>query len=595
MALIKSERAPHWRSYGMFNLNIATMTNDTDANQGAYLTVCKSCFPQGVFSWIRHIRYGLSTTAGTPNWDTNATRYWANMYARPDSADVMTGRKIILDPILWVRQGAGANMVNPCAMPTPFGRDSAGAPIPDAQNTWRRDIRLNMDRLAWSDVGTTGGESFVANARFTNFNVLGLLGPNEIDAWTNARMYYLADGEVGGNPAYAVATRAEAGPLAGTAGLNTLLLRMYDHQRHIFDWAREKRPDIGCYPPSLIQNCLDKGKREFAIYEFLKFSHAGAGLPVGCMNDVADAIQIHNHMRQHCIPDPWSGAVPGSGQISPYHYWKAQQETQNIRALSGLPDNTRPLVEFECGQDYISSGASTAGRTDLHQLRNFRYGILVLGELYYSACAINFYSLGKSSATGFNVINPADNKPWTTAAGERDADFIYAAMDDRESCDVIPIIAKTWQEYWRPQTWAVWIDQQQDPIDGGPDVCPFVEWKRVTFADNLLTMAPGARNLVARKKNLGVGEHVFRAQVKLSESAAAAARIFVSGHDKLNGLKTEASNVLQGVNDWTTLEVRFTPRQHHNPRVPDPKVGVLLIDHNGLGTCQVRNPEIVVP
>jgi hypothetical protein len=156
--MILTRRRPvfsHWANYGCLTLNIADMTGQTDAAQETYLTLVKQAFPvtDGKAEWIRQGRTGIDATTAVPNWDTNATRYWPNMYFRSAAADVITGRKLMFEPTLWVRPGAGSFTCNPNAGPNYFGRNSAGViTVVDASNTWRRDIRLNLDRLCWEDV-----------------------------------------------------------------------------------------------------------------------------------------------------------------------------------------------------------------------------------------------------------------------------------------------------------------------------------------------------------------------------------------------------------------------------------------------------------
>lgn len=132
------------------------MTGQSDAAQNSYLALVNQAYPPipGIASWVRHTRYGIDATTSVPNWDTDATRYWPNMYFRSTASDVLTGRKLMFEPILWTRQnGSQSFMCNPNAGPSYFGRNTAGAiTIADGSNTWRNDIRLNLDRLCWEDV-----------------------------------------------------------------------------------------------------------------------------------------------------------------------------------------------------------------------------------------------------------------------------------------------------------------------------------------------------------------------------------------------------------------------------------------------------------
>lgn len=593
-------KAEFRKNGGSLNFNIANLTGETDATQNAYLAVVKQKFPPipGFAPWARMNRYGLVfLNPNTPNWNTDGTRYWANMYYRAAANDIMSSRRIMLEPICWLRQkSTDSFQCRPNASPNFFGRNNSTdvQVIDDASNQWRLDIRWQLRTLLTENIGTSGGEPWLTQVKFTNMNVAMVLGPNEIDAWVNARLYYAADAECSGGSAPDEATRAGVANLAGTAGLSRLLLRLRDHLRHYYEWMREFRPDIGVACASVIQTNVDRGTREFTIYELLKFTNSGSGLTAqGNINDVCDVHQFHNHQRQWIIPDFWAGSTSiANSQISAYHYWTAQQQVQAWRASNGLPDNTRPLIATEVGSNYFEEGAVTAGRTDLHQLRSLRYGELVIGPLFWGCCMVHFYSVGLSPQAGQNVIE--NNAYFVDNAGKADADYVAVIEDWRETTDDIPFVAKGWQDFWDPRTWVVGFLQQQDPIDGGPSVCPFVEWNRVSMPGSVVTMSPGGRNHLVRKKNLRRGEHVFSAEIKL-DNANSRACVSAHGYDKLNGLAVARSTVLVGVNDWTTVSVSFTPRQHGNPRVPDPATCVLMIDHNGTGTCQVRNPKILMP
>jgi hypothetical protein len=324
----------------------------------------------------------------------------------------------------------------------------------------------------------------------------------------------------------------------------------------------------------------------------MKLAHTGAGVQQGDTGLVCDAFQFHGHVRQDYIPNPWTGAVPGASEISPYHYWKCSQDIKTFRAANGLPDVTRPLLSTESGIPYSGNGAVTTGRTDIYQLRRMKYGMVVLGNLYYGVCLVNFYAVGRSAALEFNTIDPANDTTYFGSLGQRDADFAVQALDMREASDSISFPTKTWVDYWKG--WQVWFNQNQDPIDGDTTVCPFAEWNRVTFASNTVTMNAGGRNVVAIKKNCGRGEHTFRVHLRLVGTGSQAC-LRVSGHDKLNGLNLVSSQILSGPTDWTTVEVSFTPRQHGNRRLPDPAYAVLMIDHNGTGTCTASTPVIDMP
>lgn len=229
---------------------------------------------------------------------------------------------------------------------------------------------------------------------------------------------------------------------------------------------------------------------------------------------------------------------------------------------------------------------------------------------------------GGTSAT-FNVT-------WSTPArfskigdlGEYDTDY-FAVVADPKHGDIdgftstgnlswsIPIVAKTWQSYWKD--WLVWFNQAQDPIDGPSTTNPFTEWNFVTFAANLITMSNrSGRNLVMRLINsryvaqhapsatsngiVGV-PHTFTVECRLSSSATGRARVEVRGYNKLNGLVSVVSATVIGVagtGTWTPLTVTWTHVPHNNPKLPDPLTSVLLLDHNGSGTCEWRNANLAV-
>lgn len=189
----------HWSNYGCVDANIDVLTGSTDAVIEQYLEYANNVFPSvaGASPWVLVSRTGIEATAGYPDWSALAARYWSNLYYRPQPADFMRGRFVVFEPELWVRTGSGAFRTNPCATPNCFGRNSTGDPIvADVDNTWRRDIRLNLDRLLTNDVGSTGGEPYITQTKYTNYKSMLILGPNEIDKWENARIYYVADDEV---------------------------------------------------------------------------------------------------------------------------------------------------------------------------------------------------------------------------------------------------------------------------------------------------------------------------------------------------------------------------------------------------------------
>lgn len=254
-----------------------------------------------------------------------------------------------------------------------------------------------------------------------------------------------------------------------------------------------------------------------------------------------------------------------------------------------MPSLRRPLIDGETGLDFSGSGVNNNGR-DPYLLRRLKYGMLALGNLFYGVCLTMLFTPARSTATGYNLIEGSGPYTYSGSDGARDGDFARDAMIiDRPFGNLIPFVAKTWRDYSRG--WQVWFNQAQVPIAGDNTVCPWAEWNRVTFANNRATMTAGGRNVIATAESLPPTDHVFRADVLLTGTGAQA-RLFVRGYDKLDGNAETASQTLTTLGTWTTLQVRFTPRQHGNPRVPDPRVCVLLVDHNGVGTCEVQNPTI---
>ena len=320
---------------------------------------------------------------------------------------------------------------------------------------------------------------------------------------------------------------------------------------------------------------------------------------------MCDAHQIHPHMRQGILVNPWSAtaaATQMSGLISEWHYWTAQAQVQTWRAANGYANNIRPLLATETGQAYSGNGANLGSRTDIHQLRSLKYGQLAIGPLFYGACLNSFYSVGLSPAVdaqgvagAFNLLLNDSSAWFTDTASKKDADYVAVSFNFSETSDQIPFVSKAWKDYWNHKTWLVWMaNQQQTPLGTDINTCPFPEWNRVTFTSNQVAMAAGGRNVIAHAKQLRRGVHTFKAEVKLNNAGSQAA-LYVTGYDKLNGLASVKSNTLVGVQDWTLLSCSFSPRQHGNPRVPDPAIAVLRVEHNGTGTCYVRNPVVEMP
>lgn len=197
--VIRRPISTHDLNYGSVNANIDALTGQTDGQQESYLELANTVFPSipGATPWVRVSRRGIDVTAAYPDWSASAARYWPNMFTRPDVSNFMRNRRLILDPDLYVRTASGPFRTTPCAAPDYFGRNSDGAnTVADGSNSWRTDIRTNLDRLLTADVGTTGGEPYITRAKATNYKVTIALGPNEIDLWENARNYYVADAEV---------------------------------------------------------------------------------------------------------------------------------------------------------------------------------------------------------------------------------------------------------------------------------------------------------------------------------------------------------------------------------------------------------------
>ena len=209
---------------GCLNSNLAITNNQTEAQRNAYCTIIKQEFPpvKTLAPWIRLTRYGIYSVlpASKPDWSTVTTQYWTNMYYRATGSDIMSTRKIMFEPILNIRQNTGTGfMVRTCASPNYFGRNSSGVHVvADGSNTWRSDIRLQLGTFCGTDIGSTGGSGNLAQVLTTNFNVGLILGPNEIDPWGNARLYYVNDAECTGGAAPTEATRAGVSALAGSGG-----------------------------------------------------------------------------------------------------------------------------------------------------------------------------------------------------------------------------------------------------------------------------------------------------------------------------------------------------------------------------------------
>lgn len=154
------------------------------------------------------------------------------------------------------------------------------------------------------------------------------------------------------------------------------------------------------------------------------------------------------------------------------------------------------------------------------------------------------------------------------------------------------------------------VKAEATPPPAAAGVCPFTEWNYVRFETGLIRMMHrGARNRAFHRlhstfvssygpEGIVGTPHVISAECRLSGSAAGRSRIYIRGFNKLNGLAEAASQTaigVAGIGDWVTLSVSFTHLPHNNPKVPDPLTALMVLDHNGLGTCEWRNVTIELP
>ena len=68
--------------------------------------------------------------------------------------------------------------------------------------------------------------------------------------------------------------------------------------------------------------------------------------------------------------------------------------------------------------------------------------------------------------------------------------------------------------------------------------------------------------------------------VQVAVSGGATAKLCVYGFDKLDML----AQSVQTITATGAYSVGFTPRQHGNPLIPDPRYVLVWLDHNGTGT-----------
>ena len=143
-------------------------------------------------------------------------------------------------------------------------------------------------------------------------------------------------------------------------------------------------------------------------------------------------------------------------------------------------------------------------------------------------------------------------------------------------------------------SWGIWT-KYSGSLAADPPNCPFPEWNRTTFADNLLTFTAAPTNETTRVGRpvylRSTGEHVVRVKAQVSSTLGRAALV-LRGYDNTKILAESSSYTPVGTTSEVQLEARFTHKPHGLSVVHDPhRVGVYLW-HNGVGTATFRDATI---
>ena len=268
-------------------------------------------------------------------------------------------------------------------------------------------------------------------------------------------------------------------------------------------------------------------------------------------------------------------------------------------------------------------------------LRTYKLGLHALYAWYWSLAFVSIYSLTASGAqhknssagNSFEGANGTENFiEWSfadpaTASGriehqpawntlQRLWDPVrYAVPADGR----IAISAKNWaydpnderHGFHLPESWAVTARVFLAWPSGAPQARamatpPWVEWTLVQIEDGLIrclpftaTTAPGlTASRVCRPVLLSAHRHgAFRIRCEASCSAGGQARLMARGFDALDGLASVQSAAAAA--EWTPLEVSFTTRPHNVPGLPNAARAVIVLRHNGIGTAQFRNVQVL--
>ena len=393
-----------------FNLDIAALTGDPAA-QVQYASAVRGLFPLGIMSAMRNNTYGISTPTGTyPTWTSAAVSYWTEMYRRAAPGNFSDGRTQIVE-LCPGQNGAG---IGP--QTSPFGRLTSKARVSDASNTWRSQIRWRHQVLLSDQVGTAGLQADRDAVKLTNSRVSGVIGPNEIDAAKNWKLFYLdfinSPDEITTSTPFANLTIVDT---VFSGNLPLLFMRIADHMQHSYEAVNDQvasggagRSNVAVYAPSIIRTALTKGSQDFTVYDWFNYEDLSPSVnhKKGDFLQWCDAAQVHQHINHSTTENPWAAdpLADVNASVSPYHWWRAKLDNEAIRTDAGQPLLQRPLINGECGIPVQGDGVIVTGRKDIFELRRLKFSMLAAGNLHYGMSLELFFTAGLTTAYGYNLL-----------------------------------------------------------------------------------------------------------------------------------------------------------------------------------------------
>lgn len=418
--------------------------------------------------------------------------------------------------------------------------------------------------------------------------IWGWLGPNEADfnPWRFQQKY--DDGHW-----------LAAGPAQSLALDRVVLLAtwMQEELRHNRWWTRQAHPGI-LFTPTTSSQALKTGSWTGWTAEQM-YAHQDAAL-LGLVDAAATT--------WHHTQSTFERGKPIKGRISAYWLWAALQNARKIWEGAGKgPGPQIPVCATEYGVDFevlVPSTGYYSTPLGAKYLKAYRLGLAACARFFWALPVVTLYSVTGSGSDGQNFYD----KGAPFASREPDASTMREVFDDRKYMLSgappwsLPITPKAWphadgQEYCsgyhRGYTWAVAAPLYETPADNltlaDP---PKPNWLNITITENLITSAPfpapNPRFVQAFLRPVIMPAHgTYRVTAEVMVSGGGRIALVVRGHNLLDGLEeTAAESTASG---WVTLAVTFTTVPHRVSNLPNLAQACIMLEHDGIGTAQMRN------